>query len=285
MDRIVDVTGGKGGNAFLVLGDEKTALIDCGMAYCADQLISNIRQVLTTGSLDYILISHSHYDHIGAIPYLKQNWPGAKVFGAEYARRILTRQNALRTIKELGWQAAQLYGAGMPAEYDDALLQVDKCLTDGEVMELGGLSITVLETKGHTQCSLSFLVSNGTLFPSETTGYMSKAGVVYPGFITSYTDAIDSVYKCRVAKPRFIISPHYGVLNETEAVGYWDKCLAAIEKTREFILALSAQGYTAAEILTEYEKKFRDDESRQEQPLNAFRLNAQGMIKTVLKPN
>lgn len=283
MERIVDVTGGKGGNAFLILGQDQTALIDCGMAYCADRLISNIRQVLAARPLDYILISHSHYDHIGAIPYLKTSWPAARVLGAEYARRILTRPNALQTIKELGRQAALLYGAAVPAAYDDALLQVDQCLADGDRLELGGLGITVLETKGHTQCSLSFLLSNGVLFPSETTGYMSKAGVVYPGFITSDTDAIASIKKCRAARPRFIISPHHGLLSEAETAGYWEQCLAAIEETRNFILRLFAQGCTAEEILSEYEKNFRDDESRREQPLNAFNLNARGMIKTVLK--
>ncbi|QDR81645.1 MBL fold metallo-hydrolase [Sporomusa termitida] len=283
MDRIVDVTGGKGGNAFLILGERKTALIDCGMAYCAGQLINNIRQVLAARSLDFILISHSHYDHIGAIPYLKGTWPDTRVLGAEYAMRILNRQNALQTIKDLGRQAALLYGAAMPAEYDNALLKVDQCLYDGDMLELGGLRITVLATKGHTQCSLSFMLSNGTLFPSETTGYMSKAGVVYPGFITSYTDAIDSIYKCRAANPRFIISPHLGLLSAAEAAGYWDKCLTAIGDTRKFILGLFAQGYTNEEILTAYEKNFRDEESRLEQPFSAFALNAQGMIKTVLK--
>jgi flavorubredoxin len=64
MDRIMEVTGGMGGNAFLVRGAEKTVLIDCGMAYCASNLIRNIKQALNQLTLDYILISHSHYDPI-----------------------------------------------------------------------------------------------------------------------------------------------------------------------------------------------------------------------------
>jgi len=53
---IVDVAGGKGGDAYLVCGKEKTALIDCGMSFCALNLIDNIKEVLGKKPLDYILI-------------------------------------------------------------------------------------------------------------------------------------------------------------------------------------------------------------------------------------
>lgn len=283
MDKIVDVTGGKGGNAFLLLGDEKTALIDCGMAYCASQLISNIKQYLNNMTLDYILISHSHYDHIGAIPFLKKEWPNSEVCGAEYAERILKRANALTTIRELGVQAAAIYNAGDLKEYDDALMKVDAIIGDGDILELGGTRIEVIATPGHTSCSLSFLVNNETLFPSESTGYMSSSGKIYPGFIISCADAIASIEKCQKINPRFIISPHYGLVNESAASDYWKNCITAVQDTKEFILQLAEQGYEEEWILNEYEKKFRDDQSRLEQPLAAFKLNTQSMIKTVLR--
>ncbi len=34
-ENIVRVTAGNGGEALLILGSEKTVLVDCGMAYCA----------------------------------------------------------------------------------------------------------------------------------------------------------------------------------------------------------------------------------------------------------
>jgi glyoxylase-like metal-dependent hydrolase (beta-lactamase superfamily II) len=282
MDKIMDVTGGKGGNAFLILGEEKTALLDCGMAYCAPNLISNIKQVLNKMTLDYILISHSHYDHIGAIPYLRKEWPNCRVLGAEYAKQILSRPNALKIIRSLSMKAAEIYDADPIQEYDDKMLKVDTVICDGDVLELGGLNIKVIETQGHTKCSLSFLVNNETLFPSESTGYMSKSGKIYPAFITSCSEAIHSIHICQSINPRFIISPHFGLVNESDTLGYWDNCMLAVKATKEFILHLSEQGYDEVQILTEYEKVFRDEQSRLEQPIHAFMLNAQSMIKTVL---
>ncbi|MDF2635078.1 MAG: beta-lactamase domain protein [Pelosinus sp.] len=282
MDKIIDVTGGQGGKAFLLIGEEKTALVDCGMAYCAPTLISNIKQVLGRRTLDYILISHSHYDHIGAIPYLREEWPNLKVLGAEYAKGILNRENALKDIRNLSVLAAKFYGAGDIKEYGDDMLKVDNNIFDGDSLDLGGVIIKVIEAQGHTKCSLSFLVNNETLFASESTGYKSKSGKVYPAFITSCSQAIDSINRSREINPRFIISPHFGLVNQSDTLNYWEECILAVKETKDFILRLSEKGYEEEQILIEYEEAFRDEESRLEQPSNAFRLNAQSMIKTVL---
>lgn len=283
MKHIFDVSGGLGGKAFLLVGKDKSALMDCGMAYCAADLMDNIKQVLGSRELNYILISHSHYDHIGAIPYLRREWPAVSVLGAEYAQRILNKPNALKIIRELGTEASLLFGGHELSVYDDALLKVDVSIKDGDELDLGGTRIGVIKTGGHTQCSLSFLINNDTLFASESTGYMSKSGVVYPSFIISCADAIESIGICRSLHPRAIISPHYGLVGEADTADYWENCLLAIRKTQKFILDSAEQGYDEAWILREYERLFRDEDSRREQPTRAFRLNAQNMIKTVLR--
>ncbi|MBP2638909.1 MAG: beta-lactamase domain protein [Firmicutes bacterium] len=283
MDNIVEVTGGPGGSAFLVMGREKTALLDCGMAYCAPKLFENLSKVLKNRMLDYLFISHSHYDHIGAIPYIKTKWPNAKLLGAEHARKILTRPTALATIRTLGREAANCYGADDIDDYEDKLLQVDECIGDGDTFELGGVSIDVVRTTGHTQCSLSFLINKNTLFASESTGCMSRSGKIYPAFITSSAEALQSIAICQQLQPAVIISPHYGFVSHIEVPAYWDNCRAAIKETRDFIIAEADCGYEEEQILLAYEQRFRDEQSRVEQPLAAFQLNTRFMIKTVLK--
>ncbi|HWR38444.1 MAG TPA: MBL fold metallo-hydrolase [Patescibacteria group bacterium] len=283
MDYVTEVTGGRGGSAFLVMGKEKTALLDCGMAYCAPALIDNAKKILREKPLDYIMISHSHYDHSGAIPCLKQEWPAVKVLGAESAQRIFQRPNALKTIRSLGEQAAELYGDGVLPSYDDALLCVDRVVIDGDRVDLGNVRVQVLETSGHTQCSLAFLINGEILFASESTGYMTKAGNIYPSFIISGDAALASIRRCQHLNPRFIIAPHYGLVTEKDSRNYWERCRWAVEETQTFILRLAERGCTEEDILRQYEIQFRDDAARAEQPLQAFRINTTHMIKTVLR--
>lgn len=284
MNNIVNVTSGKGSStAFLILGENKTALIDCGMAYCASNLIKNIQQVLQDErKLDYILLSHSHYDHIGAVPYLREVWPDVKVMAAEYAKNVLAKDSALKTIRELGNGAAVLYGSGQLLDYDDSLIKVDEKISEGDFLDLGDAIITVLETPGHTKCSLSFLVNNEVIFPSETSGVMGKSGKNYPSFIISYNQTINSIKKCQEANAKHIVSPHLGFVSEDEVPTYWEKSMEAANKTRNFVLELFQEGYNEDTIFKEYKKNFQDEEAKSLQPYKAFEINNRAMIKSII---
>jgi len=284
MDNIINVTGGEGSStAFLIIGEDKTALIDCGMAYCASNLIKNIQQVLDNGrKLDYILLSHSHYDHMGAVPYLREVWTDVKVMAAEYAKNVLAKDSALKTIRELGNGAAVLYGNGQLLNYDDSLIKVDEKISEGDCLDLGGTIITVLETPGHTKCSLSFLVNNEVIFPSETSGVMGKSGKNYPSFIISYDQTINSIKKCQGANAKYIVSPHLGFVSEDEVPTYWEKCMEAAKMTRNFVLELFQEGYDEDIIFKEYKNNFQDEEAKSLQPERAFEINNRAMIKSII---
>lgn len=282
MDRIYNVRGGRGGDASLLIGGKRTALIDCGMAYCASDLIKNIKKVIGSRNLDYVFVSHSHYDHIGGIPYLKCEWPNLIVMGSEYDQRILRRSTALKTIRELSYEASKIYTEGLFNDYNDDLLKIDSAAADGDTYDLGDLTIQVVETPGHTQGTLSFWVNGEILFASESTGAFSASGQIIPTFIVSYSQSIQSIKKCQALNPKFIYSPHYGLINPNETHSFWQKSLEAAERSRYFVLHYHDLGYSEEELLSEYEKVFRDEETRTEQPFNAFRINTRSMIRALL---
>jgi flavorubredoxin len=67
-------------NAYLII-DEKIALIDTVYSPFAQELISNIKEVIPLEKIDYIIANHVEMDHSGALPSLMPLCPNAKILG------------------------------------------------------------------------------------------------------------------------------------------------------------------------------------------------------------
>ncbi len=280
---IYRVTAGQGGEALLIVGSEKTALIDCGMGYCWEKLLVNMETRLGERSLDYIVLSHTHYDHIGALPYIKNRYKDAVVVGAEHGAGVLEKPNALKLIKYLGEKAGELY-SGKPIELITENMKIERIVYEGNKIELGDRSLLVLETPGHTNCSLSFFMEpDRVLFASESTGILANPNFVHTAILKSYNDSICSGEKCKTLIAKTIILPHYGMLPVEYNDQYWEQFVKDSEHKKEFILDLYKKGLTLEEMTEEYSKKYWSELREQEQPKPAFLLNAKNIIQVIIK--
>lgn len=277
------VTAGHGGEAILICGSEKTALLDCGMAYCGDLLVKNLRQALEGRSLDYILLSHSHYDHIGALPYVKGAFPKALVCGAAKARSVLGRPGARRLMKDLGENARDKYEPGSRVEITTEGMEVEQVIKEGDRICLGKEEFRVLETGGHTDCSLTFVLEPlGMMFASESTGILEKIDYVHTPILKSYEDAMKSYDKCRSYGAKYLVLPHFGLLPEDYNQTYWDFFQKEVENKRKYLRSLRDEGLTEEEILDRYAEKYWDPIKEQEQPYEAFMINSENIVKVLL---
>lgn len=285
---IIRVTGGFGGEATLIIGTDKTALLDCGMAYCGNQTAENIKDALAgkTNSigqqltLDYILLSHTHYDHVGGAPYIKKVWPDAVICAGSYAEHVLRRPSALKVIKRLGEEAEKLFGTGDLAKITVEGLVVDRVLLDGEVLSLGKESIHVLYTPGHTNCSTTFILEPASImFTSESTGVLEGEGSIHGAVLKSYKDANESLQKCRECNAKQLISPHYGMVPLYYTQTYWKLYEDKLDEEQAFIQDMYNQNLSESEMVQRFAKKYWAEERAQEQPLEAFLLNAKNTIK------
>ncbi len=280
---IIRVTAGHGGESILICGSEKTALLDCGMAYCGTELAANVKDALQGRPLDYILLSHSHYDHIGALPYIRKAYPAASTMGAEHARKILTRPGARKLMKELGENARDQYDPGSKREILTDDLSVDQVICQGDCISLGNRSLNVLETKGHTDCSLTFVLEpDSIMFTSESTGILEKIDYVHTPILKSYEDALQSFQMCRDYKVKRIVLPHFGLIPEYFNEKYWQLYEKELEEKRRYLAGLVKKGLSQEAIFQEYAKKYWDPIKEQEQPFEAFMINSKHIVKVLL---
>ena len=284
---IVRVTGGAGGEALIILGSEKTALYDTGMACFEDNLIYNIELVLAKEkrTIDYVLVSHTHYDHIGALPYVLEKWPNAVVCGNEKASQVFKSETALATMKNLGENANNLYRNGEVSVVVEGM-RIDKIVKDGDEISLGDKTVRVLETKGHTDCSLSFyILPDKILIASESTGTLRGPGRMHTAPLKSVTDSLASANRLKTLDIAYLIVPHYGICPPEYSYKIIDEYIAEQGKEKQLIEDCIAKGLSAEEIFEEHKKHYWTEERAKAQPFKAYAMNAKIVINQFLKAN
>ena len=276
---------GGGGDAVLLFGSEKTALFDTGMAYIAEEVIENIKKILAAHGrekVDYVFVSHTHYDHIGALPYVLDEWLDAVVYGSAKAQYVFTRPGALNFIKEMGIEAAKEFGRDdLVDKVKTEGLRVDQVLADGDTVSLGNYTITAMETKGHTDCCMSYGVDPGKiLFASESSGVVvPQLGVTGSEILKSTQDALDACDKCEAYGPAEIICPHYGSIPTDYIPHYFETMREDAQMKKDFIAAKNAEGLDADQILEAYADWLYVPG---EQPKAAFMANAVNIVNVML---
>lgn len=283
MYEIYNVGAVSGGEAFLLINENGSALIDSGFAFCADEMTKNVEMHLNGRPLDAILLTHSHYDHASGIPCCRKKWPNVKVYAAEYAQKVFTRPGAIKTIREMNDNAAKLFGH---ADYprSDSGLYVDIPVYEGDSIKIGNMEFTVLETPGHTMDSISFWCSEHRfLISAETIGYPLLPEKIVPTFLVGYSITIDSIRRLRALKAESQLVSHLGSVGRAFSEEFLSKAEIWMKKTRDMILSAHVNGLDNTAIMKLLKYEFYTGEIIRLQPEKAFDLNAHYMVNMIIK--
>ena len=268
------------GTCFLVKDDQTAILFDPGMAYYGESVVKRVKERLGEQTLDAVFLTHSHYDHVAALPYVRQAWPEIKVYAAEYACHIFEKTKAKQMMLHMSETAAKESGHVWNGNaYQNELLYADVALHDGDCITVGDLVVETIETIGHTQCSMSFMIGD-VMISSETIGLEGDVESGYvPAFLISYKQAVISLERTRKANPKKLYMPHRGLVIPDER--YWNYMEKGLAETKNEIIRILKEYPTPEAQLLEMEEVFWKKTADGAWPKEAFDMNAKAMLRTV----
>lgn len=159
-------------NCYIYHNEENCVVFDPGSDY------EHIKEYILSKNLklSYILLTHCHFDHVGAAADLKEFF---------YAK-IMCHKEDLTTLK-LANKSATYYGLE-PVK----IPEIDEFLEDNKVIDFFGSPIKVIHTPGHSTGSVCFYIQQDNILISGDTLFLESIGRT--DFPTgSFEDIIDSI--------------------------------------------------------------------------------------------
>lgn len=278
---ISDVRVHPGDSGFLVDDGETSILYDSGFAFTGEGMVGKIKEQIGDRKLDFIFLTHSHYDHVLGALYAMREWPDAKVVAGEYAAKIFDKPSAKAVMRKLDKNFAITCGAG---SYDDLIdeLRVDITVKNGDIINAGNMSYKVIDLPGHTKCSVGFyLIENKLLLSSETLGIYAGNGIVLPSFLVGYEMTIKSIETVEKMDVENILVPHFGLLDREHTEIFLKKAKAVTRMTAEDFSSRIKAGQTDKELIEYFKSIYYHDYIKIIYPIDAIELNTSCMINLI----
>lgn len=197
--------------SYLIKG-EKSALIDVGHASSADTVLSQLH-ALDAWQVDYLIPTHVHLDHAGAVGRLASAMPRAQVLVNEHGAKHLIDPARLIEWQErlFGTESLRVLGRPLPVPKERV-----KALGDRYELNLGaGKELTLLWTPGHAPHHMCvFLEDQRFLFTGDAVGvHYSDFDAPIP--VTPPPSFDEELYTKTVGlimamSPASLLLPHFG---------------------------------------------------------------------------
>lgn len=209
---------------YLVQGKD-ALIIGGGMNHAAPALETQLRDIdIDPHRVKYLVVTHSHFDHCGAVAYLRRRFPDIEVLATAASKDALAKQKVVDYNARMNDLAAEQMGLReecMPLEGQPDAFRIDRAVSEGDVVDLGeGVSVEFHEVPGHSKCCLAtYVPACRALFPTDTTPHPVKDwnDLAFPSAQYDFASYVKSLRRLGEFDVEILGLDHHGVMLGPEA--------------------------------------------------------------------
>jgi glyoxylase-like metal-dependent hydrolase (beta-lactamase superfamily II) len=224
---------------YLLEGSETSMMVSGGMSYIVSDLLEQFRVFkIDERRITKQLILHAHFDHLGVIPFLTRRNPDLRVYGSARAWELLGTDKVIMTINQFSRDVAKRMGRedvyeSHDLDWDDKI--IGQTVSEGEVIDLGNLSVRILETPGHSTCSITAYVPEmKVLFASDGGGIPYKDRIIASGN-SNFTKYQESLERLKELDVEIVCADHYGYITGDDARRFIGESIESAKRERALI--------------------------------------------------
>ncbi len=241
---------------YLLLGEERTVLVDTGLAETPERVIFPYLESvgLSPGDVDEVIISHADVDHCGGNRALRERNPSLRFSCGEADRRYVESNEAM--LAEIyGW--SEPYGFGQDEESKAWILAelggnapVDAGLRGGETLRLGSdWRVEIMHLPGHTPGHLGIwdprneaaIIIDAVL---ERGIYDREGNRLIPPRYFDATLYGSTIRRLLSMLPDHLLTAHYPPMRGREALDFLDRSLRFVREVDREVRQGVSEGVT-----------------------------------------
>ena len=277
---------------YLYRGDTESAIFEGGVGAMGPVLRQQIEDAgVDAASVRHLIVTHGHPDHVMAVPMFRELFTNVTVSASAGAAATLSNEKALAFFSKIDdaltgalLQSGSIEAQQRPEPMTDTEISIDRILAEGAVVEVGEARFTVLETPGHSDCSLSFHDPvSGILVVADATGhYLPDRNEWWPMYFASYGSFVGSMERLASLDAQILCLSHNAAIQgAAEIEQYFRGAMASAEAYHQRIVDETLAGKSASDLVTQLGVEVFEQTPLL--PLDFFEKNCALLVKNSLE--
>ncbi|GAB4275754.1 MAG: hypothetical protein Kow0092_31380 [Deferrisomatales bacterium] len=266
-------------NLYLVEGRDRTALVEVGVSAVVDTVIGQLEAL--GRQPDILVVSHPHADHLTGLAGLRERYPQAEVVLGAGTREFAEHPKAVENLADEDRYMHEIlaregHRSERPPLDGPPSMEGARLATDGERLDLGGLTLEFAELKGHSPGHLGVRIpEREAALVSDALGFYFPGRGFWPMFFTGYRDYEDTLARLEGWKPQVLGLGHQGALRGDDVPQAFQGARAALHGFMDEVRA------HAGDLDAWTEEKFRQS-YKDELVINSER-NIRNCVKLLIR--